>query len=121
MVDVTLGAAAAQDKKGGVPAKGKDPKKAAEDEKPAEESQYVREMRTAVKVEKSILRFRLTQVRNWALKRLRDIRTKAIKVYTKLEDWVHVANKAENDAVDEMVSILSKLIICVVCGTQVCH
>ena len=106
MVDVTLGAAAAQDKKGGVPAKSKDPKKPAEDEKPVEDSQYVREMRAAVKVEKSILRFRLTQVRNWALKRLRDIRTKAIKVYTKLEDWVHVANKAENDAVEEMVSTI---------------
>jgi hypothetical protein len=34
---------------------------------------------------------------------LRDIRAKANRVYTKLEDWIHVANKAENDAVDEMV------------------
>jgi len=56
-----------------------------------------------VKVEKSILRFRLAQIRNWALKRLRDIRQKANKVYTKLEDWIYVANKAENDAVEEMV------------------
>ena len=60
-------------------------------------------MRNAIKVEKSLLRYRLALVRNWALKRLRDIRSKAIKVYTKLEDWVYVANKAENDAVDEMV------------------
>lgn len=60
-------------------------------------------MKQAIKVEKSILRFRLTQVRNWALKRLRDIRGKANKVYTKLEDWIYVANKAENDAVEEMV------------------
>ena len=118
VIDVTLGAAAAQDKKGGAPAKGaKDPKKPAEDDKPVEESQYVREMRAAVKVEKSILRFRLTQVRNWTLKRLRDIRTKAIKVYTKLEDWVHVANKAENDAVEEMVSNDQRLMMYVVCGT----
>ena len=56
-----------------------------------------------MKVEKSILRFRLAQIRNWALKRLRDIRQKANKVYTKLEDWIYVANKAENDAVEEMV------------------
>jgi len=34
---------------------------------------------------------------------LRDIRAKANRVYVKLEDWIHVANKAENDAVDEMV------------------
>jgi len=93
------------DKKGGAaPAKGaKDPKKPAEEEKPAEESQYVKEMKQAVKVEKSLLRFRLAQIRNWALKRLRDIRQKANKVYTKLEDWIYVANKAENDAVEEMV------------------
>jgi len=103
VVDVTLAAAASLDKKGAAPVKGKDPKKPADDEKPVEESQYVRDMRNAIKVEKSILRYRLTQVRNWALKRLRDIRSKAIKVYTKLEDWIHVANKAENDAVEEMV------------------
>ena len=60
-------------------------------------------MRAAIKVEKSILRFRLTLIRNWALKRLKEMRAKAVKVYTKLEDWIHVANKAENDAVDEMV------------------
>jgi hypothetical protein len=63
----------------------------------------VKEMKQAIKVEKSILRFRLTQIRNWALKKLRDIRSKANKVYTKLEDWIYVANKAENDAVEEMV------------------
>jgi hypothetical protein len=57
-MDVNLGAGA--DKKGGAPpAKGKDPKKPAEDEKPIEETQYVRDMKAAVKVEKSILRFRL--------------------------------------------------------------
>ena len=67
-------------------------------------------MRQAIKVEKSILRYRLTQVRNWTLKRLRDIRQKAIKVYTKLDDWVYVANKAENDAVDEMCIVLKRAI-----------
>jgi hypothetical protein len=35
------------------------------------ESPYVKEMKEAIKTEKSILRFRLTQIRNWALKRLR--------------------------------------------------
>jgi hypothetical protein len=34
---------------------------------------------------------------------VRYIRPKAKSVYVKLEDWIHVANKAENDAVDEMV------------------
>jgi len=45
-------------------------------------------MKAAIKVEKSILRYRLTQVRNWALKRLKEMRSKAIKVYLKLDDWI---------------------------------
>lgn len=52
----------------------------------------------------------MTQIRNWTLKRLRDIRLKAIKVYTKLEDWIYVANKAENDSVDEMCIVLKRAI-----------
>lgn len=60
-------------------------------------------MKAAIKVEKSILRYRLSLIRNWALKRLKEMRAKAVKVYTKLEDWIHVSNKAENDAVEEMV------------------
>ena len=46
-------------------------KKAAEEEKPTEESVYVREMKETIKVEKSILRFRLVQIRNWALMQLK--------------------------------------------------
>jgi len=38
------------------------------------------------------------------------MRSKAIKVYTKLEDWIHVSNKTENDAVEEM-SIVVKIAI----------
>jgi hypothetical protein len=76
-------------------------------------------MKQAIKVEKSILRFRLAQIRNWTLKKLRDIRAKAIKVYTKLEDWIYVANKAENDAVEEMVR--NKDYKSIVCGDQESH
>jgi hypothetical protein len=38
------------------------------------------------------------------------MRTKAIKVYTKLEDWIHVSNKAENDAVEEMCIVIKRAI-----------
>ena len=37
----------------------------------AEESPYIKEMREAIKTEKAILRFRLVQIRNWALDNLR--------------------------------------------------
>lgn len=67
-------------------------------------------MKAAIKVEKAVLRFRLTQIRNWALLKLKEMRSKCLKVYTKLEDWILVATKTENDAVDEMVS-LSQFIV----------
>jgi len=60
--DITLiQANAEKDKKGGKPAagKGKGASKEAEQETIVEESAYVKEMKEAIKVEKSILRFRL--------------------------------------------------------------
>ena len=69
MIDVTQVQANADPKKGG--GGKKDPKKgqpaAQEEEAAKKDSVYVEEMREAIKVEKSILRFRLVQVRNWAL------------------------------------------------------
>ena len=50
--------------------KGKDTKKggtAQEEEKQVEESQYVKEMRESIRIEKGILRYRLVQIRNWTL------------------------------------------------------
>lgn len=38
------------------------------------------------------------------------MRSKAIKVYTKLDDWIHVSNKTENDAVDEMCIVIKTAI-----------
>jgi len=65
--DVTHQAAAGAgaDKKGKAPAKGKAPT-ATEDTITVEDSVYVREMKEALRVEKSILRFRLVQIRNWS-------------------------------------------------------
>ena len=45
-------------------------------------------MKEAIKTEKSILRFRLTQIRNWALKRLRHQRQQALNVYGKIDDLI---------------------------------
>ena len=70
----------------------------------------MKEMKNAIKMEKQILRFRLTQIRNWTLKKLREMRAKAIKVYSKLEDWIHVSNRTENDAVNEMSVVIKRAI-----------
>ena len=67
---------------------------------------YSKEQKDAIKTEKSILRFRLVQIRNWALKCLKAVRQDSLDIYKKLEDWIFVASKAELDAVEEMVRFL---------------
>lgn len=107
--DVTQLQAAVDPKKGG--AKKADPKKGAatkanEDaETIVEESIYVKEMKESIKTEKSILRFRLVQIRNWALMNLKQNRTNAIELYKKLDDWIFVAQKAEMDSIEEMCTV----------------
>lgn len=104
--DVTQVQAAADPKKGGGK---KDAKKGAavvEEDKSVEESIYVKEMREAIKVEKSILRFRLVQIRNWALQKLKDRRQISLNLYKMLEDWIHVAQKSEMDAIEEMCMVI---------------
>lgn len=103
--DVTQVTANVDPKKGGK----KDAKKgaaAAEEDKSIEESIYVKEMREAIKVEKSILRFRLIQVRNWALEQLKSRRQTALNLYKMLEDWIYVAQKTEMDAIEEMCMVI---------------
>lgn len=103
--DVTQNAAAGEPKKGGK----KDAKKGAaavEEDKTIEDSVYVKEMREAIKVEKSILRFRLVQVRNWALSQLKSMRQSSLDLYKMLEDWVFVAQKTEMDAIEEMCMVI---------------
>lgn len=67
VLDVTQVQAATDPKKGGAKKDAKKGTTPAEEEKVAEESVYVKEMREAIKTEKSIFRYRLCQVRNWAL------------------------------------------------------
>lgn len=108
--DVAAAAAAqAADKKGGAK---KDPKKPTPTEEDAgsKESVYMKEMKEALKTEKGILRFRLTQVRNWALKRLKLQRHESLNVYKKLQDWIVVSSKAENDAIDDVCDVIKDAI-----------
>ena len=107
--DVLSQAAAADAGKKG--AGKKDAKKGAvETDEPKPESIYVKEMREAIKVEKSILRFRLAQIRNWALKGLKRQRELSLKMYQKLDDWIAVSSKAENDAIDEVCDVIKEAI-----------
>ena len=106
VIDVTQVQAAADPKKGGAKKDAKKGQPAAEEEKAVEESIYVKEMREAIKNEKSILRYRLIQVRNWALSQLRQFRQTSLDLYKMLEDWIFVAQKTEMDAIEEMCMVI---------------
>jgi hypothetical protein len=70
----------------------------------------VKEMREAVRVEKQILRYRLVQIRNWTLEKLKFQRQCFIDMYKKFDDWILVATKTEMDTIDEMSIIIKKAI-----------
>lgn len=67
-------------------------------------------MKEAVRVEKSILRFRLVQIRNWTHQRLCELRSSAIRLYKKLDDWIQVAQKTEMDAIEEMCKVVKSAV-----------
>jgi len=69
-------------------------------------------MKESIKTEKSILRFRLVQIRNWALMNLKQNRQMAIDLYKKLDDWIFVAQKAEMDSIEEMSMIVKDAVEC---------
>ena len=104
--DVTQVQANTDPKKGGAKKADKKGAPAAEEEKSTPESIYVQEMREAIKVEKSIYRYRLVQVRNWALQQLRQMRQSSLDLYKMLEDWIFVAQKTEMDAIEEMCMVI---------------
>lgn len=89
--DVTQLTAVIDPKKGAKKDVKKGATKVEEDSQAIEESIYVKEMRESIKIEKAILRFRLVQIRNWALNNLRQNKKAAIDLYKKLDDWIFVA------------------------------
>ena len=100
------GGAAAADKKG---AAKKDPKKGGEEEV-EEKFFYEEELKQAIDTEKGVLRYRLTMIRNWALKLMKEIRASSQACYEKLETWIEVAFKAETDAILEKEQVIKRSI-----------
>ncbi len=49
-------------------------------------------------------------MRNWALKEVKRIRGKAEEMFEKLENWVRVAIKAENDAIFSVALVIKEAI-----------
>ena len=67
-------------------------------------------MKEAVRVEKSLLRFRLVQIRNWTLTRLQATRSQQIQMLKKFDDWILLAQRAEMDTIDEMCHVIKRAI-----------
>ena len=73
---------------------------------PVEMSPLEKELKETLAKEKAILRYRLALIKTVATNRLKELRSMAKSLYTKLDDWIYYSNKCENDAIDELVSFV---------------
>jgi hypothetical protein len=67
---------------------------------------YEEEMKTALKNEKFKYKFRITLLKYWGIDCLRKFRSQANQIYNKLEDWILLSNRSENQALDKVTDIL---------------
>jgi hypothetical protein len=72
--------------------------------------QYEEEMKQAIKIEKAKYRFRITLLKYWGLSCLKNMRKFANTIYNKLDDWIILSIKAENEALSQLITILKTAI-----------
>lgn len=77
-------------------------------EEKKEEYLYDEEMKEALLKEKAKYRCRITMLKNWGIKYLKNLRKQANEIYSKLEDWIILAIKAENEALNQLCTVLKK-------------
>ena len=99
-------------KKNAAPGKGKKgPEKGKENvEETAKEEVYPHndELKQAISNEKSKFKYKLTLLKYWGISCLKNFRRLSLTVYNKLEDWIILAIKAENDALNELTVMLKE-------------
>ncbi len=64
------------------------------------------EMKLAIKNEKAKYRYRVTLIKYWGIQCLKNMRKTANSMYNKIEDWIILAIKAENEALNQLTNIL---------------
>jgi len=100
-----------ENKKNANPAKGK---KAPDKNKEAEEAQkeevypHSDELKQAMSNEKAKFKYKLTLLKYWGILCLKNFRRLSLTVYNKLEDWIILAIKAENEALNELTIMLKE-------------
>ena len=78
---------------------GKKKKEEEEKEKPAEEN---KELAALIENEKNILKYRLAMIKEFAEKRLKEIRASSKTLYDRLYDWIRVTIKSQKEAVNRL-------------------
>jgi hypothetical protein len=81
------------------------PEVAIEEKKP-EVYQYENEMKQSIKNEKAKYRFRLTLLKHWGIECLKNLRKISNSIYSKLDDWIVLSIKAENEALNQLCNML---------------
>lgn len=90
-----------------------DPKKKSEikpvepiiEEKKPEVYENENEMKQSIKFEKAKYRFRLTLLKHWGIECLKNLRKMANSIYSKLDDWIVLSIKAENEALNQICNM----------------
>jgi hypothetical protein len=99
-------------KKNAGPAKGKKANEKAKDnaEETVKEEVYAHseELKQAMSNEKAKFKYKLTLLKYWGILCLKNFRRLSLTVYNKLEDWIILAIKAENEALNELTIMLKE-------------
>ena len=99
-------------KKNAAPAKGKKApdknKDNAEEDKKEEVYPHSEELKQAMSNEKAKFKYKLTLLKYWGILCLKNFRRLSLTVYNKLEDWIILAIKAENEALNELTIMLKE-------------
>ena len=99
-------------KKNAAPAKGKKGadkgKENAEEITKEEVYPHNDELKEAISNEKSKFKYKLTLLKYWGISCLKNFRRLSLTVYNKLEDWIILAIKAENEALNELTIMLKE-------------
>ena len=66
------------------------------------------ELKQAISNEKSKFKYKLTLLKYWGISCLKNFRRLSLTVYNKLEDWIILAIKAENEALNELTIMLKE-------------
>ena len=77
-----------------------------EEKKTVEFLQYDNDMKQSIKNEKAKYRFRLTLLKYWGIECLKNLRRIGNSIYSKLDDWIVLSIKAENEALNQLCNML---------------